>query len=358
MLFRSICVQLPLSLLILVWPSLVWAQDPTAEHLPDAPAVPGDLSTERPVDIGEVVTVRGQILDFSFTQPETRILLSSDGLDWELLGPSAVELRRLGWDSQSLFEGELVLVKALRLPGEFAQAQLINLTRADGTQLLTGTGETESVRLAHIQSGTYALDQEYRDLEFSFSHLGFSDIDVEFERLQASVLWNADAPEASTIQMDIEASSLRSGITALDAALRSPALFDTLNHPRIRFHSTGVEITAWDEILISGLLEIRGTRNPVQLRAILNRAATNPRNGLETVGISLVGDILRSDWGLTAFPEQAGDRIRISFDGEFALSAHTPPQMDSATGPEEDIASGTSTADPGSPGSSNGAPGQ
>ncbi|MFX4227631.1 MAG: YceI family protein [Porticoccaceae bacterium] len=152
--------------------------------------------------------------------------------NWQLTAPSAVELRRLGWSSNSLFVGEMVEVQAERQPGNGNIAQVKRITRANGALLLTGLEQEEpSSAFADVPDGFYTLDPRQAHLFFSFNHLGFSDTPVKVERLSGTVRWNKEAPESSAIQLDLDVSSLRSGVTVLDEALRGPDFFDFLNHP-------------------------------------------------------------------------------------------------------------------------------
>lgn len=269
--------------------------------------------------------LRGKIGSFDFTPPETQILLDTDFRQWQLLAPSAVELRRLGWTSKSLFPGEQVEVEIDVLPGAGHRARLNKLTRANGAVLLTTLNQPVSTGFDAIPGGMYALDNEHADLQLSFNHLGFSDLRIRFERLNGDVLWNSQFPEGTRIQVSVDTSSLRSGSTALDDSLRTEPLFNVGNHPSIQFKSTALKLVKWGTLLIEGQLEIKGVSRPVVLEAVLNKQGVNPINQNTTVGISLTGTVNRSEWGLTEYLPMVADEIDISFQGEFILRAADIP---------------------------------
>lgn len=283
------------------------------------------ISTERPELVDKTLVLRGQISSFDFTQPETRILIDTDFEQWELIAPSAVELRRLGWTSSSLFSGELVEVEVLRQFGALKQARLIRLTRANGGLLLTSINEPEQGDFGDIPGGMYALDTTHANLAAIYDHIGFSSQNVRFERVNANVLWNAATPEASIIQLNIDVSSLRSGVAKLDDALRGEEFFDFLNYPKIQFRSTQLRLLKWGDLKVDGQLEIKGINQPVQLSAQLNKIGPNPLSQDMTVGIRLSGKIARSNWGLSVYLPLVEDEIEIVFEGEFILRAADIP---------------------------------
>lgn len=298
--------------------------------------LPAQLSTERPELIDETLTLRGEITGFDFTQPETRILIDANLEQWELVAPSAVELRRLGWTSSSLFSGELVEAEVVRLlgvdiTGNQRKARLKKLTRANGALLLTSINTPETAGFDRLEGGMYSLLGDYSNLKFSYNHMGLADLDVRFERVNADILWNSNSPELSIIQLNIDASSLSSGVSALDDRLGNEEFFDSFNYPRIQFRSTQVRLLKWGNLQIGGQLEIKGVNQPVQLQARLNKSIINPMTQELTVGLSLSGTVKRSDWGLNGYEHMVADEITIAFSGEFALKAADIPSARPAT---------------------------
>jgi len=297
---------------------------------------PAPLSTERPELIDETLTLRGQITDFDFTQPETRLLLDTEFERWELIAPSAVELRRLGWTSSSLFSGELVEVEAVRLlgidpTGIRKKANLKTLTRANGALLLTSISDKEPGGFESIAGGMYSLDTDHSNLEFSYNHLGFSELNIAFERVNANVLWNSNNPELSIIQLNIDVSSLRSGVAVLDDTLRGEEFFDSFNYPHIQFRSTQLRLLKWGNLQVDGQLEIKGLNHPVRLNARLNKHGINPITQAMTAGLNVTGSVNRSNWGLSTQLPMIKDEINISFNGEFILkTADIPSAFPSA----------------------------
>ena len=273
----------------------------------------------------EPLVLRGRITEFSFTQPETEIFLDTELQQWRLTAPSAVELRRLGWSSSSLFAGELVEVRVVPKPDTENIAELKSLTRANGALLLASLNQPAPEGFETLAGGMYSLDADRSELAFIYTQLGFSAPDVEFERINASVLWNAEDPSLSIIQVDIDVSSVRSGVSALDDALREEELFDSFNYPRIQFKSTQVRLLKWGKLQIDGQLKIKGQNQPLSLEAELVKSAVDPITQEPRVGISLEGSTNRSLWGLSKELPVVEDNIGILFNGQFVLKAADIP---------------------------------
>ena len=275
--------------------------------------------------LNEPLILRGRITEFSFTQPETEIFLDTEFQQWVLTAPSAVELRRLGWSSSSLFAGELVEVRVVPRPDSENIAELKSLTRANGALLLASLNQPAPEGFETLAGGMYSLDTDRSELAFIYTQLGFSAPDVEFERINADVLWNAEEPVLSVIQVDIDVASLRSGVSALDEALRGEQLFDSFNYPRIQFKSTRVRLLKWGKLRIDGQLKIKGQNQPISLEAELVKSAVDPVTQEPRVGIRLLGSTNRSLWGLSKELPVVEDEIALSFNGQFVLKAADIP---------------------------------
>lgn len=270
----------------------------------------------------EPVNLKGQITDFSFRSPASSIsLLVSDNTGvntWTIEAPSAGQLRRLGWNSSSLFTGEIVNLRARPIPGVSQQAELISLIRSNGALLLASANiDSSELDLTAIPGGLYSLDTDHAYLSFSYDHLGYSRPQLRFDRFSASLNFNNENPEDSDVRVEVDVSSLNSGVGSLDQKLRSADFFDSLNHPRISFRATNIEMNAWGHAKVAGDIEIKGKKSRLILDAQLNRAGLNPQTNMHTLGVSLTGSLKRSDWGMTQFAPMVSDEIQIQIEAEF-----------------------------------------
>ncbi len=167
-----------------------------------------------------------------------------------------------------------------------------------------------------VPSGEYRLEKTHAYITFSYSHLGFSNPHVGFERFDATLMADAQAPENSRIEVSIEAASISSRVAEFDEHLNDEEFFDTEKHPEITFTSTQVKSTGEDTFDVTGDLTIKGVTKPVVLATRINKADTNPIFKAPAIGISATALISRSDWGLGQHVPMVGDAVSLRIEAE------------------------------------------
>ena len=110
----------------------------------------------------------------------------------------------------------------------------------------------------------------------------------------------AEVPEASTLQLEIDAATVDTSDPKRDAHLRSSDFFGVEDAPTISFRSTAVRPAEgenhWE---VDGDLSIKGTTRPVTVQVEFLGAALDPW-GNQRIGFSgVVPEVNREDWGLT-----------------------------------------------------------
>ena len=166
-------------------------------------------------------------------------------------------------------------------------------------------------------SGEYVTDAGHRYITFSYSHLGFSNPLVRWRDWEGTLDWNAENPEASSVNVVIDVASVDTGVDDFDDHLRGSDFFDVDNHPQITFVSTGVEKTGDNTGRITGDLTIKGNTRPVVLDTTFNKAGFQQRGNLHKIGFSATTQVKRSDFGVDAFTPFVGDEVDIVIEVEF-----------------------------------------
>ena len=145
-------------------------------------------------------------------------------------------------------------------------------------------------------SGRYAIDTSHSSVEFVGRHLGLAKVRGRFTKFGGNIEI-ADAPEESSVEVDIDVASVESADTRRDDHLRSPDFFHVEEHPNMLFKSTGVTPAAdgtWD---VAGDLTIRGVTRPVVLHTEFEGAENSPF-GDQRIGFSASTEVNREDWDL------------------------------------------------------------
>jgi polyisoprenoid-binding protein YceI len=110
----------------------------------------------------------------------------------------------------------------------------------------------------------------------------------------------AERPEDSTLEIEIDTTTVGTGDPTRDGHLRSNDFFGAEDHPTISFRSTGIRPgdseTEWK---VDGELTIKGTTRPVTVDLEFLGGAIDPW-GNQRIGVSgVVPEVNREDWGLT-----------------------------------------------------------
>jgi polyisoprenoid-binding protein YceI len=166
------------------------------------------------------------------------------------------------------------------------------------TEATTVTPATRVVNGRHVpEVGTWAIDPTHSSFEFVARHL-MSRVRGRFPGVSGLVTI-AEDPEASTLELEIDAATVDTNDARRDAHLRSSDFFGVEDAPTISFRSTAVRPGAADsEWKVDGDLTIRGVTRPVTVDVEFLGAGVDPW-GNQRIGFSgVVGEVNREDWGL------------------------------------------------------------
>ncbi len=173
------------------------------------------------------------------------------------------------------------------------------------------------------QSAVYTISKDYTNVRFSWSNLGLSRQSARIMAVDGSVEFDPKVPEASRVDVVMNATSLWTGIASFDELMKSADFFDVRRHPSIRFRSTAVRRMSERTGELIGDLTIMGTTNPVTLYVVWNYtgehplAAVNPNyKDVFVSGFSATGVLRRSDWGLSRGVPLVSDEIEVTIETE------------------------------------------
>lgn len=102
--------------------------------------------------------------------------------------------------------------------------------------------------------------------EFCCRHMMVTWVRGHFKNLRGRLEFDPDAPNSTTVETAIAASTLWTGEPDRDDHLRSADFLDVENHPTITFRGDSVEVLTPHEWRVKGPLTIRGVTQPVVLK--------------------------------------------------------------------------------------------
>ncbi len=186
------------------------------------------------------------------------------------------------------------------------------------TALFTGTAVAAD--FSAVPSGTYNVDPTHAYVNFQYNHLGLSNPVLQFDEFTISMDLDTADPAKSSVGMEITTDSVDTGSEIWHQHITGEKWFDAANNPKITFSST--DMTANDDgtFNLTGDLTIKDVTKPVIMTVTVNAAMLHPRSKKPIVGISAVGSLLRSDWGLGASAPFVSDEVKLEIQAEMVAA--------------------------------------
>ncbi|MFD1694609.1 YceI family protein [Roseibium aestuarii] len=181
-------------------------------------------------------------------------------------------------------------------------------TSALALTLLSATAFAEPV--------AYDFDKSHANLSFSYNHLGFSTTEGRFGDWEGTLLIDADAPEASSIEFTIDVASLDTFFADRDKHFLSADFFDVEKFPKATFKSTSVEKTGDNTLKVTGDLTIKDITKPAVLDVTVTTFGEHPMAKKQAAGFAVTGVIKRSDYGMDLYVPYVGDDVTVTFHAE------------------------------------------
>jgi len=187
---------------------------------------------------------------------------------------------------------------------------------AAGCGYLVPAGQ-QTVERSELAGGAFALDPEHATIHWKVDHLGFSQFVGRFDRFDASLDFDPEAPEAARLEVVIDTASVSTHVPGFADELRGRSWLDTERHPEARFVSREITVTGPDSGTVSGDLTLLGTTAPVTLDVTFNGGANNLVTGRYTLGFAASAVIDRTAFGLTTLAPAIGREVTLEIHAEF-----------------------------------------
>ncbi len=179
--------------------------------------------------------------------------------------------------------------------------------------LATGASAAD---LSAVPAGTYAADSTHTYIRLQYNHLGLSNPTLGFEKYDLSMNLDNANPANTSVSLSIDLDSVQTGSDIFHDHLTGAKWFDVANNPTAQFQSTGVTANSDGTYDLAGDLTIKGMTKPLVMKVTVNAAMMHPMAKKPVVGISAVGGIKRSEWGLGANAPFVSDEVKLSVEAE------------------------------------------
>jgi polyisoprenoid-binding protein YceI len=176
---------------------------------------------------------------------------------------------------------------------------------------------------------TFVIDKGHSEVGFQIRHM-MSKVRGRFTDFEGRIVADRAKPEASTVELAIQSTSIDTANPNRDKDLRGADFFDVEKYPAIAFKSTRITPKGKDSYDVTGTLTIRGVSKEVTLPVTFLGFMKDPR-GSERAGFEAAVTLNRKDFGivwnraLDAGGVLLGDEVYVSINLETRKEAPPSP---------------------------------
>jgi polyisoprenoid-binding protein YceI len=160
-----------------------------------------------------------------------------------------------------------------------------------------------------IEPVAYAVDGVHSSVIFRILHNKTAYFYGRFDGVKGSINFDEASPEASSLNVEVQLTSVHTGNPKRDDHLRSPDFFDVSNFPTATFKSRSFRGTG-DSFDVAGDLTLHGETKPLTVQ--LKKTGGNDK----LIGFETTFTISRKEFGITYGPENLGDEVRLTISLE------------------------------------------
>ena len=182
-------------------------------------------------------------------------------------------------------------------------------------RLLTPDFNTE---ITELRAGQYTIDSDHASVLWKINHLGFSTFIGRFNDIEASLDFDPENIENSSVEVIINTAGLDINNPEFAEELRGSNWFDVENFPQAVYRTTSFLESNENTFVFEGELTLLGITAPVNLNVVFNGGGRNFLTRKYTLGFSGSANFQRSVFGLSRFTSfGVGDDINLEIHIEF-----------------------------------------
>jgi polyisoprenoid-binding protein YceI len=161
----------------------------------------------------------------------------------------------------------------------------------------------------------YQIDPDHTFSSFEYHHWHLSIQRGRFDRTSGSI--ELDVPnKTGAIEIAIDATSVNTGSSLFDSALRSESFFDASQYPQILFKSNALHFTDDKLTQVDGDLTIKGVTRPATFDITYFNCRFMFIYFKQACGANGTTKILRSDFNMGRYVPFVGDDVTLYFSIE------------------------------------------
>ena len=144
---------------------------------------------------------------------------------------------------------------------------------------------------------TFVVDKAHSEATFQVRHM-MSKVSGKFDDFSGKINIDRAKPSASSVEFNIKATSVDTGVADRDNHLRTAEFFDVARCPELTFKSTSIVPTKKKDVYdVTGDLTMRCVTKHITIPVEFNGFGKDPW-GNERAGFSLTTTVNRKDYGI------------------------------------------------------------
>ena len=144
---------------------------------------------------------------------------------------------------------------------------------------------------------TFVVDRAHSEANFQVRHM-MSKVSGKFNDFSGKINLDRAKPSASSVEFNIKATSVDTGVADRDNHLRTAEFFDAARCPELTFKSTSIVPTKKKDVYdVTGDLTMRCVTKHITMPVEFNGFGKDPW-GNERAGFSLTTTVNRKDYGI------------------------------------------------------------
>ena len=215
-----------------------------------------------------------------------------------------------------LFTRQLTLSAALFMGLSACSAANDTASEAASTVKSAAAALTPAANIGDAPTGLYKSEAGHAYITMSYDHQGFSRPILRWGSFDALANIDSENPESSTLNVEIDAASIDSGVAKFDEHLVAADFFDVATYPIITFTATSMKQLVQGRGTVKGNLTIKNITKPVTMDVTLNKVGKHFRTQKDMFGISATTMIRRDDFGVGKFGA-VGQEVEVQIEVEF-----------------------------------------
>jgi len=145
---------------------------------------------------------------------------------------------------------------------------------------------------------SFVVEPVHSQPTFETRHIGMSPQRGNFGKVSGKVTLDR-AEKKGTVDITIDATSIRTFDTRLDAIVKGERFFNVEKFPTLTFKSDKMTFDGDRPVGVEGDLMMIGVTKPVSFKVVNFVCGENPFNKKPMCGAEATATIKRSDWGMT-----------------------------------------------------------